>query len=75
MAMIQENMQDITASHVQPEAEKRKGNGARKYGQAIIENARDLTATAIKPGQHTGEHKAKRDHANTQRQNNKSLGG
>ena len=73
-AMIQENMQDITACPVRPETEKRKGKSARKHGQAIMENASDMTAAPIRPEQYTADHKTDRNPANAQRHSKKTFG-
>lgn len=71
VALIQENMQDLTACPVRPETEKRTGKGARRHVPAIIENARDMTASPIRP---EVDQKTKPTTANTQKTSKKTLG-
>jgi len=74
MAMIQENMKDITACPVRPESDKRKGKGARKHGQVMIENASDMTAVRVRPEQFTAEKQTNQHPANTRKTGKKTLG-
>lgn len=74
MTMIRENMKDITASPGRVDSGKRKGKGARKHGQAIVENASDMTAARVRPEQFTGEIPTNRQPANTPKTGKKTLG-